>query len=143
MADFYGPHADQAVFDLCWSHQYVLILVGGGVTGVLQVMDTHLHQMLSARYTELEMLDLLEQQRVNPHGCPTRSRESCCRDLCAAWRHRPLHELGKRGWWDNFLANKLDGSEDHMGRMCAAELFWEMGMDKLRAQYVNIGMTNF
>ena len=64
LADFYGPHADDVVFDLCWSHQYVLLLIGGGCTGVIQVMDTHLHGPLSARYTELEMLDLLEQQRV-------------------------------------------------------------------------------
>ena len=55
--------------------------------GVLQVMDTHLHHLLSQRYAELEMLYLLEQQRVKAYGCPTRSRESCCRDLLAAWRH--------------------------------------------------------
>ena len=134
MADFYGPHADQAVFDLCWSHQYVLILIGGGVTGVLQVMDTHLHNLLSQRYTELEMLDLLEQQRVKPHGCPTRSRESCCRDLLAAWRHAPLHEYGRRGWYDNCLAIALDGSQDQLGRMCAGELWRQMEMDKLREQ---------
>ena len=30
MADYYGPHADAAVFDMCWSRQYVLILIGRG-----------------------------------------------------------------------------------------------------------------
>ena len=134
LADFYGPHADDTVFDLCWSRQYVILLIGGGITGILQVPDTHLHQPLSARYTELEMLDLVEQQRARPHGCPTRSRESCCRDLVAAWRHRPLHEAGKRGLWDNMLANKLDGSEDHLGRSTAKVLWDEMRMDHLRAQ---------
>ena len=134
MADFYGPHADTAVFDLCWSRQYVLILVGGGVTGILQVMDTHLHHCLSQRYTELEMLDLLEQERVRPRGCPTRSRESCCRDLLAAWRHAPLHEMGRRGWYDNCLATALDGSQDHMGRGAAGELWHRMGMSDLREQ---------
>ena len=136
MADFYGPHADTTVFDLCWSRQYVLILIGGGVTGILQVMDTHLHYSLSQRYTELEMLDLLEQERVRPHGCPTRSRESCCRDLLAAWRHAPLHEMGRRGWYDNCLANALDGSEDHRGRGTAGDLWHQMGMDRLRDQAI-------
>ena len=136
MADFYGPHADTTVFDLCWSRQYVLILIGGGVTGILQVMDTHLHYSLSQRYTELEMLDLLEQERVRPHGCASRSRESCCRDLLAAWRHAPLHEMGKRGWYDNCLANALDGSEDHRGRGTAGDLWHQMGMDRLRDQAI-------
>ena len=134
MADFYGPHADTTVFDLCWSRQYVLILIGGGVTGVMQVMDTHLHYSLSQRYTEIEMLDLLEQERANPTGCPSRSRESCCRDLLAAWRHPPLHEMGRRGWYDNCLANALDGSEDQMGRGVAGQLWHQMGMANLRDQ---------
>ena len=63
---------------------YVLILIGGGVTGILQVPDTHLHAPLSRRYQDLEMMDLLEQQRENPAGCPSRTREDCCRDLIAA-----------------------------------------------------------
>ena len=134
LADFYGPHADGAVFDLCWSHMYVLILIGGGCTGVLQVMDTHLHAPLSRRYTDLEMVDLLEQQRVRPHGCPSRSREGCCRDLIAAWRHPPLHEYARRGWLDNHLSNALDGSQDHLGRMIAGELWVQMDMPTLRAQ---------
>ena len=103
---------------------------------MLQVMDTHLHRLLSQRYTELEMVDLLEQQRAKPHGCPIRSRESCCRDLLAAWRHPPLHEMGRRGWYDNCLAIALDGTQDHMGCMCAGELWHHLGMDKLRDQAV-------
>ena len=134
MADFYGPHADTTVFELCWSRQYVLILIGGGVTGVLQVMDTHLHYSLSQRYTELEMLDLLEQERARAGGCPSRSREGCCRDLLAAWRHAPLHEMGRRGWYDNCLATALDGSQDHLGRGSAGDLWHQMGMKDLRAQ---------
>ena len=134
LADYYGPHCDDALFDLCWSRMYVLLLIGGGITGILQVPDTHLHQPLSTRYTELEMVDLVEQQRLNPEGCPSRSREACCRDLIAAWRHEPLHLHAKRGWWDNLLANKLDGSEDHLGRGTAKKLFDELRMDRLREQ---------
>ena len=104
------------------------------MTGVLQVMDTHLHYFLSQRYMELEMLDLLEQERAKPHGCPLRSRESCCRDLLAAWRHDPLHEMGRRGFWDNCLAIALDGSEDHLGRGPAGELWHQMSMKDLREQ---------
>ena len=134
LADFYGPHADDTVWDLCWSRMYVQILIGGGVTGILQVPDTHVHAPLSRRYQDLEMQDLLEQQRLNPAGCPSRSRESCCRDLIAAWRDRPMHLLAQRGWWDNILANDLKGSEDHLGRSAAKQLWDEMSMGTLREQ---------
>jgi len=134
LADFYGPHADDTVWDLCWSRMYVQILIGGGVTGILQVPDTHVHGPLSRRYQDLEMQDLLEQQRLNPAGCPSRSRESCCRDLIAAWRDRPMHLLAQRGWWDNLLANDLKGSEDHLGRSTAKQLWDEMSMGTLREQ---------
>ena len=97
-------------------------------------MDTHLHEPLSKRYIELEMVDLLEQQRVRPHGCPTRTRESCCRDLIAAWRHAPMHHYAARGWYDNHLKNALDGSQDHLGRMVARDLWVQMDMATLRAQ---------
>ena len=132
MADFYGPHSDDAVFDFCWSRMYVLILIGGGITGILQVPDTHLHCSLSRRYQDLEMQDLLAQQRRNPRGCPSRNREACCRDLIAAWRDQSMHLFAQRGWWDNLLANDLKGAEDHLGRGVANKLWDEMSMGALR-----------
>ena len=69
MADSYGPRSGGAVFELCWSLQYVLILIGGGAAGAIQVMDTHLNHALVERYTDLEMLDFLEQQRACAGGC--------------------------------------------------------------------------
>ena len=109
-------------------------MIGGGITGVLQVPDTHLHQMLSRRYQDLEMLDLMEQNRAKPGGCPSRDREACMRDLLSAWRHAPLHDFARRGWWDNMLANKLDGTEDHLGCGAAAKLWSDLRMDRHRAQ---------
>ena len=134
MADFYGPHADDAVFDFCWTRMYVLLLIGGGITGILQVPDTHLHCPLSRKYQDLEMQDLVEQQRRNPQGCPSRDREACCRDLIAAWRDQRMHLLAQRGWWDNLLANDLKGAEDHLGRGVAKQLWDEMSMGTLREQ---------
>ena len=136
LADYYGPHADNSVFDLCWNHMYVLTLIGGGITGILQVPDTHLHHVLSQRYTELEMIDLLEQQRQNPQGCPSRARESCVRDLLSAWCSEALHALAARGFWDNLLRNNLEGTEDHLGRGMAKKIWDDLDMPALRAQAV-------
>ena len=90
--------------------------------------------MLSRGYQDLEMLDLMEQDRAKPGGCPSRDREACMRDLLSAWRHAPLHDFARRGWWDNMLANKLDGTEDHLGRGAAAKLWSDLRMDRHRAQ---------
>ena len=78
------------------------------------------------------MQDLLEQQRLNPSGCPSRSRESCCRELIAGLRDRPMHLLAQRGWWDNHLAKGLKGAEHHLGRGAAKQLWDDMPMGILR-----------
>ena len=80
------------------------------------------------------MQDLVEQQRRNPQGCPSRDREACCRDLIAAWRDQRMHLLAQRGWWDNLLANDLKGAEDHLGRGVAKQLWDEMSMGIVREQ---------
>ncbi|MCP4242277.1 MAG: hypothetical protein GY772_17115, partial [bacterium] len=80
------------------------------------------------------MIDLVEQQKANPAGCPTRSREACVRDLATAWSHTEIHARGARGFWDNLLAVALDGSEDHLGRGAAKKLWNDLGMAALRAQ---------
>ena len=136
MADVYGPHLDPLIFDFCWSRGYVLLLHGGGTTGVLQVPDTHLHCEISRRYQDLEMADLLQQQREFGHKCPGRTREDCLRDLATTWSSPGLHERAARGHWDNFLSNALDGSEDHRGRGPARELWYELDMASLRAQVI-------
>ena len=123
MCDVYAPHMDSSVVDLAWSRGYVCVYHGGGCTGVLQVNDTHLHYGLSQRYQDLEMQDLLQQQRLEPGRCPVRDREDCLRDLCASWTNADLHALAARGHWDNMLSNNLAGEQDHLARGAAAK-FW-------------------
>ena len=108
-----------------------------------QVNDTHNHLDLSSGYQELEMIDLLEQQRVLPNKCPGRDREDCVRDLIVAWSRKALHEKSKQGHWHNFLKNALDGSEDHLGRGAAHEFWHEINMHALRAQAVQDVETEF
>jgi hypothetical protein len=81
LCDAYKPHADEAVRRLCWNRGYIVVLHGGGTTGVLQVPDTHMHSLLSREYQELEMGDLVTRMQLEPSKLPLRAREDCMRDL--------------------------------------------------------------
>ena len=51
--DDYTVHKTEAVKDLCFKHGFIIIMFGGGCTGVLQWNDTGLHQRLSQLIQEL------------------------------------------------------------------------------------------
>ena len=75
--DCYRPHEGDAVLRLAWKHRYIVLIHGGGTTGVTRVNDAHLHGPLSKLYQELEMQDCFHQLSLNPHGCPRRARMRC------------------------------------------------------------------
>ena len=51
--DDYAVHKTQAVKGLCFERGFIIIMFGGGCTGILQWNDTGLHQRLSALIQEL------------------------------------------------------------------------------------------
>ncbi len=137
LCDAYAPHAQDAVRALCWAKGYILLLHGGGTTGVAQPPDTHLHAELSREFQEAEMRDLAARMNVEPSTLPLRSRADCVRDLVALWKSPELHRRAARGFAQNMLTNKVDGSEDHLGSGDAAALWQSLGMAALRSQLVS------
>jgi hypothetical protein len=134
LCDAYKPHADEAVRRLCWNRGYIVVLHGGGTTGVLQVPDTHMHSLLSREYQELEMRDLVTRMQLEPSKLPLRIREDCMRDLVTVYTRGHLHRQTSLGFTHNMLTSALDGSEDHLGRGDAVRFWQELHMDKLRRQ---------
>ena len=45
-----------------------------------------------------------------------------------------MHLLAQRGWWDNLLANDLNGGKGHLGRGVARQFWDELSMNRLREQ---------
>ena len=80
------------------------------------------------------MQDMLDQAKLEPHRCPYRDREDCLRDVIVSTASEELHGHCARGHLDNHLTNKLDGSEDHLGRGPAHSLWEELQMSKARDQ---------
>jgi len=103
MCDVFSAHMDDDVVGAALRRGYVLAFHGGGCTGVVQCNDTHLHQRLSARYQEIEMADLLEQERLQPRSCPKRDRDDCIRDAIAAWNSAEMHKRAAEGHKQNML----------------------------------------
>lgn len=136
MCDAYRAHFGEALLRLAWQHRFVVIFVGGGATGVVQVNDTHLHGPLSKAYIELESADMFGKLQLNPSGCPVRSRGDCLRDVAVIWQRLALHRRSSAGFKANQLTNALDGSEDHLASS-EVRAFWdELGMSEVRERCV-------
>ena len=59
------PEVKQALLD----RGYILIVIGGGITGDIQVNDTHFHGPLKANYRLLEMSLNLKKLEMHPGKC--------------------------------------------------------------------------
>ena len=49
---------------------YILVLIGGGITGDIQINDTHLHAPLKAKFRDEEMESMLAKLKENPQKEP-------------------------------------------------------------------------
>ena len=63
-ADDAKAHLSPHVFRLCWQRGYVFLPHGGGVTPVVQVVDSDLNQPVSREYQKLEMIEHINQMRT-------------------------------------------------------------------------------
>jgi len=91
---------------------YVLVVFGGGITGDLQINDTHLHRNLKTAYRLRESKLLIEKLKANPGKIPSPDRREIMEMLVSS-----LQEVNldcSRALKENFIFNKLDGSEDHL-----------------------------
>jgi len=72
--DCYKAHEGDAILRVAWKHRYIVLMHGGGTTGVAQTNDSHLHAPMSRIYQDLEQADMIRQLDESPWSCPSRSR---------------------------------------------------------------------
>ena len=127
MADDYGPHKADSVFNLCWSRGYVMVPHGGGVTAVSQTVDTHLNQDVKRDYTTLEAEELMSQMRAGVAvPCPT--KESSIDMMHQVLSQSRLHLRAASGYKATGATIALDGTEDHLVVNAAGRFFQEEDM---------------
>ena len=64
--DDYSVHVTEEVRQDMLTRGYILVVIGGGIAGDIQINDTHLHHPLKQRYRESETTVMLEQLSENP-----------------------------------------------------------------------------
>ena len=67
--DDYAVHLQDEVREALLKRGYILVLIGGGVTGDIQINDTHMHSPLKTNYSLLESSLMVEKLDNFPGKC--------------------------------------------------------------------------
>ena len=125
--DNYSVHVTEEVRKALLARGYILVCIGGGITGDVQVNDTHVHHSLKQAYRELEAKCMLAQLAANPKKIPAPSRDDMMAMLVESWTSLKIDtQLALK---NNFLTNNFDGSEDYL---VSDKLFNLVGEDLLK-----------
>lgn len=109
--DDYAVHLMPEVRQALWNRGYILVIIGGGITGFVQVNDTHLHHLLKGKYRKRESELMLEKLQNNPLKVPIPDRNEIMRLLVAADKDVEFDvKLAFKSVW---VTNALDGAEDY------------------------------
>ena len=134
LLDAFTGHNGERIQRLSWERGYLLVYIGGGCTGALQPLDTHLHAPLSKQYQELEMDCLMKIAEENDARCPSLDRTTLMSILVSVWQNSRLHLATCRGFQDNMFTLALDGTEDHLGSEECRKYWDELKMSAMREQ---------
>jgi len=110
--DDYSVHVTDKVGKALLARGYILVVIGGGITGDVQINDTHVHHQLKSLYRHKESALMLRQLRENPSKIPQPSRDEMLEMLHTSWKELtvdPVHAMKV-----NFLNNAFDGSDDYI-----------------------------
>ena len=91
---------------------YVPVIIGGGITGDIQINGTNCHRNLKKHYRYLQMKLMLEQLEKDRIKIPSPSRIEMMSMLLQAWETLEIDT--KREFKSLFVTNALDGSEDYL-----------------------------
>ena len=122
--DAYAPQMTDNVRRLAWSRGYLVVIHGGGATGITQTNDTDLHQHQRRQFTGKEMAEMVRMARLNPSRMPFAMAEQCIDWQAEVWNNRNLHDQARKGFKYTGCTNALDGSEDHLIAR-EARVFWD------------------
>lgn len=90
------------------------MIIGGGITGDIQINDTHYHSRLKKEYRAREMNLMLKQLQQNPQKIPSPSRDEIMSMLKSSIDAVNVSIDATKGFNELFVTNALDGSEDYL-----------------------------
>ena len=102
--DDYAVHLMPEIRQDLWNRGYSLVIIGGGITGFVQVNDTHLHNPSKSQYWKKESKLKLKKLQNDPQKVPAPDRNEMMRvfvnsnkDWCQVFFQISLGY--KRTWW--------------------------------------------
>ena len=110
--DDYAVHLMPEVRKALFQRGYILVILGGGITGFIQSSDTHLHRKLKANYRDLNMKLMMEKLQADKKKVPSPIREEMIN--MAVKTSRKVDVSFIEVFKELFVTNKLDGSEDYL-----------------------------
>ena len=134
LLDAYAPQMTDNVRRLCWSKGYVVLIHGGGSTGVMQPNDTDLHQHLRREYIDKETSYMVMQSRIEPGRTIVPRPENCIDWIASIWQRPELHLKAQKGFKRTGITCHLDGIEDQEIVREAGEFWKTLGMARRRDQ---------
>ena len=128
LADDASAHKDPRVAKLCWSRGYVYMVHGGGVTPVVQVVDTHFNQHAKRKYLQKEGVALLRQMSLG-RVVPSLRAVDCIDLMVEVCKDRRLHVTAARGFVETGFKVNLDDALLDTQITKEARYFWDhLGM---------------
>ena len=110
--DDYSVHLMPEVKSALLKRAYILVGIGGGVTGDIQINDTDIHSPLKKKYRELEQKLMITQLRSGPNKIPKPNHNDMMRMLVESNNSIDVDIPARyKALW---VTNKLNGSEDHL-----------------------------
>ena len=132
MLDWFAAHTADTVRNLITRKGHVLLLHGGGVTGMEQINDTHLHALVQRRMEELETVEFFNQRRDNPSKVARLSRQNIVDIVRQMWLGIPHNRLSATGYRQTGPCLPGDAGVESLYH--ALQPFWErLDGDKLRS----------
>ena len=127
--DDYFVHITDEVKKALLAKGYILVVIGGGITGDIQCNDTHVHHVLKKKYREMEAKKMMEILKSEPGKIPAPSRDDVMNMLSTAWNSIKIdvNEALKQ----NFITSAFDGSDDYKVRESLYSLVYTE-MDEFR-----------
>ena len=124
MADDHAPHLHPKVAEFCWLRGYIFIAHGGGVTPVVQTVDTDLNQEGKRRYTALETKTLLRKMRIEGKPAPHLRQEECIDLMTEVLSDMQLHRHAAEGYVKTGFCVPLDDPSQDIYIVREAGHFW-------------------
>ena len=123
--DDYSAHLPQEVEDAFHKKGYFLIVIGGGITGDVQVNDTSYHRPVKTAYRNLEMQLMLDLLKQDPKKIPSPSRDQMMEMFYNAWEKTCSDVNCEQTYKSNMMTLAFDGSEDHLASKKLMDLVGE------------------